>query len=1482
MATTHTDIPQAPDRDGTSQEQRFAPALLPEYAALDGRSLQDWLELAYQFAKELNYFNLDNTVSGDWRKLLHPDPGIDRALWFRQVEDFVNHPENYVGEDWYNLHRPHFVLFLTFLQLLKNTQAQLNQVSARHLDFYFRKVLQFTGKPPQADRIHILATPSPQVSQALLPIGTLLDAGKDSLGNNMAYRTDEDLVINHSQIAKLCSVYVNQQVIGIREAFELTPGILQTKVMPMLKTALGEPEPGGDLPLYANKTQVDFPFLTNLYSQVDFVASGLFMELGELRSLIQLKQSCGPDADNDWKKINVTLTQAGAKRIGSKNFALKNNNPTDRNFIDNLKDALGVPSLDDYFNTLNLIKNIDQLYEQYTSPDVLNRDELEQFIQSKLYLVPSAFSEMMRLKRSIDRLWQDVFTLLDKAGRRKTKDFRLAIPIPPPDFDSLFQSALGKPKYPQISGLTAITDLASFYQALLAIETYFFMPLEKFRSFMAIATGSSDADNPLPVSANPAWPPIYQDLTEANQKKISLSRLNQLKQLQPTAKTLEQQQLAVQSMLQLALGLPKTDTINLLTRIKAYLTQDANTALLDTVSNSQNSKILTDDEWLSLCSQFELAWRNREPILPPQQSDWLSIRAFDDTASAKAPSGSDSGRWYTFGQRQPQKFSDEQKPPSPAALGWAISSPVLCLAQGKRTVRLTLGFAAASFPSTQISQLIKTTGTLPFGIAVTTEKGWSPVNSYNVSVESYPGNAALPALSWQINFDESAPALESIADPSAESIGSPWPSIRLLLQPRWDEDKYVTDYNLFKNLILEAITLTVDVSGFTRCKLQNDIQTLPPGSPFEPFGTFSVIGSRFYFADAELAAKKLAKLELQLPWMGVPGDNLGAYYQNYTVNNPDPKKTDPVPIQTGFFKAGIFLADQHLEVPIVTDLPLFSDKASTPATLAVANVATAINENNPGLNYDRRLDGGGDDEFTTWPQYFFLELSGCDFQHQAYPSVAAAMGIKLAADMATSKATDPKSYLVNPPYTPKLKNFTINYSASIELDKIAIQKHETDRIYHIHPFGNAAVSFDQDLKGYRFLPPYENEGELYIGLSGVETPQTLSILVQFAEGTANPDLPPASVDWSVLDGDGWRNLDQGQILQDGTHNFLHSGIIKFKLDKTAPSSLLPADSYWLRASINKRCDSVCDMVGIHTQAVSAIFFDQGNAPDHLNQPLAPNSIKNPVTPVAGIESVTQPYTSFSGKPEEAEFRFNTRISERLRHKQRAVNYWDYEHLVLEQFPEIYKVKCIPAGANNGDSQVTVIVIPDIRNRLPFNPFEPKSPSGTLLDIEDYLNSYAPLGASVNVANARFYPVRLRFAVKFQPGSDTGFCKQQLNEAINRFLAPWAYEQGKDIVIGGKIYANAIIDFIERQEYVDYVAHFKLFKGNDAGTGFNFIQKPELTASAEGYAVSANRPDTVLVPALNHDIDLVTEINFGEQLFNNGINYMKIELDFVVG
>src|SRR4029079_18873343 len=112
----------------------------------------------------------------------------------------------------------------------------------------------------------------------------------------------------------------------------------------------------------------------------------------------------------------------------------------------------------------------------------------------------------------------------------------------------------------------------------------------------------------------------------------------------------------------------------------------------------------------------------------------------------------------------------------------------------------------------------------------------------------------------------------------------------------------------------------------------------------------------------------------------------------------------------------------------------------------------------------------------------------------------------------------------------------------------------------------------------------------------------------------------------------------------------------------------------------------------------------------LNEPLAAESISKLINTNPAIKTVSQPFSSFGGNAVEPEIDFNRRVSERLRHKNRAVNLWDYEHLVLEAFPSIYKVKCLPhtgRGIEAEPGSLTLLVIPDLRKRNKINPFQPK-------------------------------------------------------------------------------------------------------------------------------------------------------------------------------
>ena len=886
------------DRDGTSQAHRIDPALKPEFIAVDERTLKDWLAFAHAFSKELNYFDSNNQVDGkdsNWGGFLNPEhPNSEHLLPARweEIEKFLAAPEKFENSKFDSYRRPHFVLFLAFLQLLKQTQGRLNTLTRRHLDFYFQEVLRLKKKQGIPDHVHIIVEASPYTEQMRLPAGTLLNAGKDKLGKELAYSTDSEIIVNHAQIKRFSSVFVHKQITGIREAREQHKDDNKLAIIEMLKIALGDPLPGNDLPPYPpHDGTVDFDFLQELHKLVKFASAdaGLFLTLRELRNLL-LRKNLQQGANKDWIEINAILEQAGKKRSNNVNFSLQLSDV--KNFVANLEDALGGQNLPD-FSEFSDIDNIYELYEQRS------RGDARTFIGAELYMEFGSFERMMELKIDIDKDWRNVNALLEQASKRKGLGYKFPTKdTASPDFDTNLKSALDTLTFPTVAGIQA-NNLDEYDNAIKDVEKYFFMKAEDF-VFMMDTAEANKASSPAPD-----WESVYEILANAHKKKVNekldIEHGNELRKKRPESPlTLEEQKNVVQNMIRLALDDSTVDIdSNLNTRIAALLPTDQDLSIVNKATNQD--KILTDQEWQNLYEVLELVWRNRlgkETVA--QKEEWLYLSANEDAKSISASNSVDSPRWRTFGQKQ--STLDQYHPPA-AKLGWIISSPILALSQGKRTVTLTLGFQSDQFDQAKIALLESSS----FLIQISTAKGWIDIdasivtNTPKIALEKHLSeneqydyaaltsitvSKPLKALGWKLDFDETIPPITPLPDKDA-FIDSPYPLLRLLLLPHWETDaagkngKYVTPYPLFQSLLLERLLLHVKVQGLTDFHVQNDDTVLNSAKPFEPFGSYPRVGSRLYFGHSELVTKQLKSIDLNLQWMGVPND-LGKHYANYT------------------------------------------------------------------------------------------------------------------------------------------------------------------------------------------------------------------------------------------------------------------------------------------------------------------------------------------------------------------------------------------------------------------------------------------------------------------------------------------------------------------------------------------------------------------------------------------------------------------------
>jgi len=466
------------------------------------------------------------------------------------------------------------------------------------------------------------------------------------------------------------------------------------------------------------------------------------------------------------------------------------------------------------------------------------------------------------------------------------------------------------------------------------------------------------------------------------------------------------------------------------------------------------------------------------------------------------------------------------------------------------------------------------------------------------------------------------------------------------------------------------------------------------------------------------------------------------------------------------------------------------------------------------------------------------------------------------------------------------------------------QPDSNGRLYHLQPFGSEEITSPSQA----YLMPEMPQAALYLGFAGFDPPQNLHLLFQIAEGSAESTtvVGPEDIQWHYLTDRGWRGtaLSGSEIFIDTTRGLQKSGIMAFQIGRDAGKNAtqLPGGLHWLRASIQKDPAAAARALAIHTQAITAVFQENGNDPAHLFKPLSEGALTALVERSSAIRKVVQPYSSFGGSPAEPDQRFYTRVSERLRHKQRAVTLWDIERLTLQQFPALYEVKAIPhTGLDENKfysefqpGQVTVVLVPQLRNRNVVNILQPRASSALMEEVRRYLQPlcmpFAWGAKALQVVNPRYEPVMLSFSVGFRSGYDSGYYADVLQEALRRRLSPWAYEEGEDIRFGGRVYKSQLLAFVEEQAYVDYVTDFKMVHARaEPGVGemtvdtdlFVYFNSPERDTDVAIASTAAS----ILVSADRHRIQTLQPDEFRcdnpEDTCNGGIGCWYVDIDFMV-
>ena len=1474
MAQGFRKIHQLP-RDGTSRTGRLLDALDPDSAPIDNRQMDQMLAEVDHLARQFHWFDETGQPSGTWDRLLDPDPAslqgagpnLERpaarpemlALLAKLSADPNALPD--VQRD--QVLPPHVALILACLGLLGRARDRMNGLTARHLDFLFDQVLKFQPRPAEVDRVNVIIRPNRSGSALRMPAGTLLDAGQDAAGQQRVYATEREIVINKAEVAALRSVHAQIDVKDLSTVRQ-TASSLDQPGLELLKLALGDPMPGDPMPSMATFTGrgsliPDQALLQGpIQTWINFARVHLFLDFYELRDLVMLKERRDDDAA-DWALINRAMTQI-RRRVGSGGGKV----PAGKDFDAKLAWALGqAPDFSE-------VAEVEAIYDLFRLRD---REKVREFMKrapydalgvplpgSNLPVMSPQVVSMMTRKLQIDAEWAAINAHLQSAGRQAQKetDFELSAPkdFDPTAFDANLAAALPELDFgvlPDIGNQGAPNGVRAYMAVIERIEDYLHMSAESVRFLLnqAFPDLNRNTDPDLWVRADKILCETRSRRNIADRRLVLRAALDAAG-TDPVARVLAVLALAVARTVDAG-----TPVASLIADANPLLSSDADRELLTDIQNAVGVGGSGEVDWDALILVAEKIQHNRlgpEADLP-QQKIWRNLLAYPDATSVQqelldgAPDA--NPRWRTFGDAR-------AAPDGGARLGWAFASPVLALGQGQRNVTLELTLDRSSLTDdqfTKIQTLFSDPKDPPLDVALSGAEGWITgglIQLFETDSDD-EGTGIVTVIRAEMALAPDQPAI--VAPGPDHGVHSDEPVLSITVRNRAGAAAQdAGTYAVLRSLRISAVDCWVNVgassskdpeTGLTMPLLRGDLGLIDAAKPFLPFGPRPVVGSRLTLVHPELICKRVTDLGLMMEWKGIPNANLKTHFKGYSYEGS---------VSNTAFTVDMEVIDRGVRKDVGAGARLF-DRADATQVSTINTRGMAAIETAPPSPPERRAN-----DPLSWDRQLRITLTGRDFGHQGFSSEAANAAQK-----------EPPVFL-EPPFAPEIKALGLYYRARAVWRPAAEQSmDDADTFLHLHPFGQTRAGIEGDGK-VSFLPEYDHAGELLIGLDGTEAPERVNLLFQMAEGSADPDLIPAPIRWSCLDGDRWLPLEQGEVRFDATRGLINSGVVEIDLPAHAPSTLLPGAKTWLRLAVDRDTASLCDTVAIMTQAVPAVFVDQDNDSSHYDDPLPPEAITRTVRPQAGIGEVLQPFTSFGGRPAEAVENLRTRAAERLRHRNRAVTFWDYERLALDRFPQLYKVKCLPMG--KGD--VRVIVIPDVSLQRPSDPFEPKASTNLLADIQQHLQARAPMGVDIAVTNARFVPVKIRVAIQFLAGVDTRLARAELNEALKQYLSPWAYQDSEDIVIGGAIWSNSLIDFLARHPTVDYVRAPRLFR-YDSGTD-RYSEEPADTPG--GYRLAARAPDEVLVSARKHEIDEIrAEIEDQQEL--TGIGYMKLGLDFIV-
>jgi hypothetical protein len=863
--------------------------------------------------------------------------------------------------------------------------------------------------------------------------------------------------------------------------------------------------------------------------------------------------------------------------------------------------------------------------------------------------------------------------------------------------------------------------------------------------------------------------------------------------------------------------------------------------------------------------------------------------------------------WPIVGEDQ-SVLSERQKTMVVGEVGMAISAPVLYLEAGVRKINLGIKVDKstlkdlyvllediASNDQVKVANIYDNLLRNSIEIYGTTTDGW-------FKIEEYAGQLKESSIDMEITLGKEMPPLVPLSEETeVDSFPVKWPVIKILLR----SGSSIYAYSFLHSLKMREINIGVEVKSLQKLVLTNVAGDFNNNKPFPLFGAIPDKDSEILIGNREVFLKNVEKLEVDIEWNNLP-DLEGGFERYYNAYQNE--KGEPLNINNDSFK---------MKISALSHSQFFPEEKENQQSLTLfqmdgerlSSITRFRNIEVEKLHLVSHCDEPIElQPYANDTQLGYLRLAMEEpkfaFGHTLFPSILAE-AIKHNTFATTQKTWWKRGKKFNlvplpkEPYTPLVKRVSLNYTAKSTIHIVGqgresqADEHES-QIFHLTPLGYQAIFKNGISYGRQFLESYGSDGYLIIGLDNIKPGLPLNLMFDFSiEGNKTLETP-ISIRWFYLADNNYIQFKKEDFYYDTTFSFTTSGIVSLRIpeDINKNNTILPGDHYWLLVAARGNVKNVLGRaLQIKPHAVKVRWVDNGD-PDHYAFLSNLPKIKSLVEAQPSITSVEQVGPFFGGHPKESESLLWARVSERLRHKGRAINIWDYERLVIQKFPEIRQVKCIGPYEVNETLEPGKVVVVVVTEHMSKQNLRPTAGINLLGNIQTYLKGLASEHVDLSVINPAYEWLKLSMKVILKPQmqNETGKYLSRLYQDIEDFICPWLLEG--NIRIGGGFKKKDLFNFLNSRPYIDYLTSFSVVHvfekkkqgTNDASilmeTKYEFDLLDSANPKDQRDEIIASSPWGILVPAQVHSIDFLNEVQFIKPQ-KVSIDRMSLETDFVI-